>query len=66
MARQAADVTVPLHANSRLPAIPLEELPDGLRLVDELGTAAETRIVDGAFRVRLPARAGAVFRGAAG
>jgi hypothetical protein len=62
---EPAEVTIPIHANPRLPALARCYLHDDLPLVNELNPDDRTRIVDGSLRVRLPGKTGAVYRGAA-
>jgi alpha-amylase len=61
-AREAADVTLPLASNPRIPTPVRRQLPYGLRLVDELNPDLCTQIVDGSVRVRLPGKTGAILR----
>lgn len=58
----AADVTVPIHANPRLPVLDCCFLPNGLRLINELDPDDQTQIADGSLRVRLPGKTGAIYR----
>jgi hypothetical protein len=63
---EAVDVTIPIHANPRLPTLACCHLPNGLRLIDELDPSNRTQIVDGNVRVHLPGKRGAVYRGEQG
>jgi hypothetical protein len=58
-----AQVTVPVHANPRLPRFVRCLLPNGLELFNELDPNDRTRVVDGSVRVRLPGKTGAVYGG---
>jgi alpha-amylase len=62
----AAEVTIPLHANPRLPAIAHSHLPNGLPVIDELNPENRTRIVEGCIRVHVPGKTGAIYRAHAG
>jgi alpha-amylase len=57
------DVTVPIHANPRLPVLARCHLHNGLRLVNDLDPKDETWVSDGSVHVRLPGKTGAVYRG---
>jgi alpha-amylase len=56
------DVTIPIHANPRLPALALQQLPDDLDLEDACDGSSRCRIVGGSIRVQLPGRSGAIYQ----
>jgi hypothetical protein len=58
---EPVDVTIPIHANPRLPALTRCYLHEGLPLVNELRPNDQTRIVEGSIRVSLPGKTGAVY-----
>lgn len=60
----AAWVTVPIHANPRLPRFVRSLLPNGLELFNELEPNDRTQVADGTIQVRLPGKTGAVYGGA--
>ncbi|HTE21244.1 MAG TPA: alpha-amylase family glycosyl hydrolase [Armatimonadota bacterium] len=62
---KAVEVVIPVHPNPRLSSLARVCLPEGMRLVDTLGQAADTQIVNGCAAVRLGRRSGAVFTPAA-
>lgn len=61
----AADVQVPLHQNPRLPSLIKADMPEGLRLRDELGSGYTVRMEAGCLHVKLPARTAVALRPAA-
>jgi alpha-amylase len=61
---EAADITIPIHTNPRLPVLARCYWHNGLCLTNELDPQERTQIEDGSVRVRLPAKTGAVYRAA--
>lgn len=61
-AAEAVEVTVPIHANPRLPALARCSLHHGVVLASGLGRDDPVRIEDGNIRVRLPGKTGAVYQ----
>jgi alpha-amylase len=59
---EAADVTIPLDTNPRIPTPARRRLPNGLRWINDLNSQDDTQIVDGSIRVHLPGKTGAIFR----
>jgi alpha-amylase len=62
-ASEAADVTIPLHANPRLPVLARCHLHDGVLLENEVHPGDRIQITDGGIRVHLAGKTGAIYRG---
>jgi glycosidase len=60
---EPADVSIPLHANPRLPHIARQHLRNGLHMRDDLNPTSEIRVEEGNIRVRIPGKTAAVYRG---
>jgi len=60
--RDAIDLVVPIHANTRLPRLALQQLPNGLRLSNEFDPQDRIEVREGNVRVCLPGKTGAVYR----
>jgi alpha-amylase len=59
---ETAEVTIPIHANPRLPMLARQSLPNGLSLVNALCPKGAVQIMDGSLHICLPAKTGAVYR----
>jgi glycosidase len=59
---EAADVTIPIHANPRLPVLARCYLHDGLDLASELEPEDRIQVTDGNIHIHLPGKTGAVYR----
>ncbi len=61
-AAEPVEVTIPIHANTRLPTLAREAARNGLPLVNDLDPADVVRIENGSITVRLAARSAAIYR----